>query len=49
MKGLEYLNENRLTQRAMRMGKGIKDCVPGIEYNRLRESVAVFMPERERR
>lgn len=48
LKGLEYLNENSLMQRAMRMSKGIKDCVPGIEYNRLRESVGgFFMPERE--
>jgi hypothetical protein len=30
MKGLEYLNENSLMQRAMRMAKGINDCVPGI-------------------
>ena len=30
LKGLEYLNENSLMQRAMKMAKGIKDCVPGI-------------------
>ena len=30
LKGLEYLNENSLMQRAMRMEKGINDCVPGI-------------------
>ena len=30
LKGLEYLNENSLMQRAMRMAKGINDCVPGI-------------------
>lgn len=30
LKGLEYLNENSLMQRAMRMAKGIKDYVPGI-------------------
>lgn len=42
LKGLEYLNENSLMQRAMRMAKGIKDCVPGIEYNRLREKRGCF-------
>lgn len=30
LKGLEYLNENSLMQRAMRMAKGIKDRVPGF-------------------
>lgn len=28
--GLEYLNENSLMQRAMKMAKGIKDSIPGI-------------------
>lgn len=30
LKGLEYLNENSLMQRAMRMAKGIKDSIPGL-------------------
>ena len=30
LKGLEYLNEHSLMQRAMKMAKGIKDCIPGI-------------------
>ena len=30
LKGLEYLNENSLMQRAMKMAKGIKDSIPGI-------------------
>ena len=30
LKGLEYLNENSLMQRAMKMAKGIKDSVPGL-------------------
>ena len=30
LKGLEYLNENGLMQRAMKMAKGIKDSIPGI-------------------
>ena len=30
LKGLEYLNENGLMQRAMKMVKGIKDSIPGI-------------------
>ena len=30
LKGLEYLNENSLMQRAMKMAKEIKDCIPGI-------------------
>ena len=30
LKGLEYPNENSLMQRAMKMAKGIKDCIPGI-------------------
>lgn len=29
LKGLEYLNENSLMQRAMKMAKGIKDSIPG--------------------
>lgn len=30
LKGLEYLNENSLMQRAMKMAKGIKYSIPGI-------------------
>lgn len=30
LQGLEYLNENSMMQRAMRMAKGIKDSVPGL-------------------
>lgn len=30
LKGLEYLNENSLMQRAVKMAKGIKDSIPGI-------------------
>ena len=30
LKGLEYLSENSLMQRAMKMAKGIKDSIPGL-------------------
>lgn len=30
LRGLEYLNENSLMQRAMRMAKGIEDSVSGL-------------------
>lgn len=30
LRGLEYLNENSLMQRAMKMAKGIKNSIPGI-------------------
>lgn len=30
LRGLEYLNENSMMQRAMKMAKGIKDCIPGL-------------------
>ena len=30
LKGLEYLSENGLMQKASRLAKGIKDIVPGI-------------------
>ncbi len=30
LKGLEYLNENGMMQRAMKMAKGIKDSIPGL-------------------
>ena len=30
IKGIEYLAENSLMQRAMKMAKGIKDMIPGI-------------------
>lgn len=30
LKGLEYLNENSMMQRAMKMAKGIKDSLPGL-------------------
>lgn len=30
IKGIEYLAENSLMQRAMKMAKGIKDIIPGM-------------------
>ena len=30
LKGLEYLNENSLMKRAMKMTKGIKESIPGL-------------------
>ena len=30
LKGLEYMNNNSLMQRAMKAAKGIKDSIPGV-------------------
>lgn len=30
LKGIEYLENNSAMQRAMKMAKGIKDCIPGL-------------------